>query len=166
MIGCFHIWNGSKATTTIAQFAYNKSLLLSFLAFSGGNAVSAKHLLFRDLVMAYEKRLSDAAAEPRRNKSVLHVGTIILSSFIGLLLLLDYFHTIEMLGKQGLSVVLLSGFLNLSKNVHAQDCVPEIIRSSPPTNDQLEVALSTYSYCGGTLDVKVMRKSLNDLRIC
>ena len=105
--------------------------------------------------MAYGKRPSKPTTRLHRNQNNVYVGTILLSLFVGVLLLLHYFHTGEMLGEQGLPLALLTSFLGLSGSVLGQACVPEIIRSSPPTNDQLEVALSRYSYCGGTLNVKV-----------
>jgi len=47
-----------------------------------------------------------------------------------------------------LAAAILSGF----QTALAADCVPVVERTTPPTN---ELALASYSYCGGLLDVTV-----------
>lgn len=108
--------------------------------------------------MAHERvqsKTTNPHPQPYRNAA--HVGIwlggLALCFFIGLVLPFDIFDIIISMRTQFPAI--LAGVSSIGGNVFGQKCQLETIRSSPPTDGQSTVAIQSYSYCWGRLNVTV-----------
>ena len=95
----------------------------------------------------------------RRTVGLKHLFTILLCIFVACSILprSNLWHSSKM---RPVHTVLLATWAGISSSVLAAKCDLHVISSKPPSGPSSQVALQSYSYCGGTLNITVRQPAL------